>query len=257
MIPLAERVPYYRFGLKEERQLLLLLTLHDLDRGASGRDVLQHLRKNHYLRGKELFLYPTLGRNCVRSGYVHRQNNTYTVSDRGLRRLRDLCELANAMESRIRKLTTTAMIRVQELRQTADPVPFTSFVTVNKTPRAGIPGSKRDHHVYVILLSNDVINGRTATINPQRDPNRPALYVGMTSATPKIRFARHKHGVLHSWEVRDYGLCLVPDLYFHLNPLTEWDAPANEKHLAHRLRKSGFAVLAGHHDYDSKGKILV
>lgn len=161
------------------------------------------------------------------------------------------------MESRIRKLSSIAILRIQNLRQKVDTVPFTSFVTDNTEPRAGIAGSKRTHYVYVILLDNGVINGRMATINPDRDPNKPALYVGMTGYTPEKRFSHHKEGRLPSWEVRDYGLCLVPDLYFHLNPLTEWDAPANEKHLAHRLRKSGFAVLAGHHDYDSKGKILV
>lgn len=58
MIPLAERVPYYRFGLKEERQLLQLLALNDLGNGANGHDLLQYLRENDYLRGRELFLFP-------------------------------------------------------------------------------------------------------------------------------------------------------------------------------------------------------
>ena len=76
------------------------------------------------------------------------------------------------------------------------------------------------------------------------------LYVGMTSKTPKERFAQHKEGLkgkkgqkLHSNLVNKYGLYLRPSLYEHIAPIkTKAEAEAMEEQLALELRKKRYAV---------------
>ena len=43
-------------------------------------------------------------------------------------------------------------------------------------------------------------------INPERDPKKLCVYVGMTGLTPEERFTNHKAGVKCSTFVRRYGL---------------------------------------------------
>ena len=52
------------------------------------------------------------------------------------------------------------------------------------------------HNVYVVLLNPAVGRLRTVrALNPERDPGKPCVYVGMTGLTPEERFANHKAGI--------------------------------------------------------------
>jgi hypothetical protein len=99
------------------------------------------------------------------------------------------------------------------------------------------------HHVYVIELSRDVLrHAKFRRANPNHDPAKPCLYVGMTGLDPETRFARHRYGVKDNPYVRRYGRRLRPDLYDGLNPLPFATAQRMERVLAQELRADGFAV---------------
>ena len=78
--------------------------------------------------------------------------------------------------------------------------------------------------------------------NPNYDPKKPPLYVGMTGLDPETRFERHKYGVKDNSFVRRYGKRLRPDLYDGLNPLPYKEAQRMEWVLARELRNDGWAV---------------
>jgi hypothetical protein len=82
------------------------------------------------------------------------------------------------------------------------------------------------HSVYVVLL---------------RDRTRAqawGLYVGQTSRDPDLRFDQHKAGYKASGPVRRFGVCLLPELTDHLNPLHQWEALDLEAALADALREA-------------------
>jgi hypothetical protein len=99
------------------------------------------------------------------------------------------------------------------------------------------------HSVYVVRLSRKVL-GKTkfARANPERDPDKPCLYVGLTGLTPRERFANHKSGYKASRWVRDYGIELLPEIYSDLNPMPYDQAQRMEEALAEELREQGYAV---------------
>jgi hypothetical protein len=75
------------------------------------------------------------------------------------------------------------------------------------------------HNVYVVLLDPTAAKIRTVrAANPNRDPQKPCVYVGMTGLTPEERFANHKAGIKDASLVKRYGIRLLPELYAHLNP---------------------------------------
>ncbi len=100
------------------------------------------------------------------------------------------------------------------------------------------------HHVYVVELDPAVLrNRRFVRANPDRDPSRPLLYVGMTGTSPEERLAQHKAGVKAGRGiVRRFGLRLRPDLYAHLNPMPFDAACQMERDLAEDLRREGCGV---------------
>ena len=112
--------------------------------------------------------------------------------------------------------------------------------TKNKTKGA----SPKDRNVYVIELDSKILNkGYFLKENPNRDPSKPCVYVGMTSKTPEERFAIHQSEHLHSSpKVREFGIALMPEHYRDINPLTWREAVDKEKELAEDLRSQGFAV---------------
>ena len=65
----------------------------------------------------------------------------------------------------------------------------------------------KDHHnVYVVLLDKAVGKLRKVrAINPDRDPKKPCVYVGMTGLTPEDRFTNHKRGIKASYYPKRYG----------------------------------------------------
>ena len=103
------------------------------------------------------------------------------------------------------------------------------------------------HNVYVVEL--DPVVGRARSIrslNPNRDPGKPCVYVGMTGLSPEERFRKHKAGIKASPWVRDHGIRLLPELFTHLNPMTYEEAVQREQDLAEELRREGYTVTGGH-----------
>jgi hypothetical protein len=106
---------------------------------------------------------------------------------------------------------------------------------------------EQHHNVYVVLLDPAV--GRLRKVraeNPKRNPKKPCVYVGMTGLTPDERFENHKAGIKDAWVVKRYGICLLPELYAHLNPMPFEAAAQMEGDLAEDLRRAGYTVTGGH-----------
>ena len=103
------------------------------------------------------------------------------------------------------------------------------------------------HNVYVILLGDAVAKHPSILrLNPNRDPLKPCVYVGMTGLPVDHRFENHKNGYKSAWVVRKYGMALMPELYEHLNPMPFEAAVQMELELAEDLRAAGYTVTGGH-----------
>ena len=102
------------------------------------------------------------------------------------------------------------------------------------------------HSVYVILLDPAAALHRSVLrLNPDRDPAKPCLYVGMTGLAVEERFRNHKNGLKSAWIVKRYGIRLLPELYEYLNPMPYEAAAQMEKDLAADLRADGYTVTGG------------
>ena len=102
---------------------------------------------------------------------------------------------------------------------------------------------KLHHNVYVIELDPAVLKEkRFAEENPDHDPAKACLYVGMTGRTPTERFKQHRAGVKSSKYPHRHGRELRCELYERHNPMTFEDACAKEVELAKELRSQGHAV---------------
>jgi hypothetical protein len=101
-------------------------------------------------------------------------------------------------------------------------------------------------NIYVIELNEAVWNEHAYRAeNPNRDPAKPCLYVGMSWHTPEERFAQHMAGgVLAARYVHRYrqGARLRGDLFQHFNPMHKRLAALMEVERAHQLRGLGFGV---------------
>jgi hypothetical protein len=103
------------------------------------------------------------------------------------------------------------------------------------------------HSVYVILLDPAVLkHSSILRLNPERDPTKACLYVGMTGLPIADRFENHKAGYKAAWVVRKYGRQLLPEFYEHLNPMPYDAAAQMEIELAEELRAAGYTVTGGH-----------
>lgn len=102
--------------------------------------------------------------------------------------------------------------------------------------RAATCGKPRAHHsVYVILLHDPTRNGRWG------------LYVGQTSRDPDWRFDQHKAGYKASRAVKRFGVCLLPELVDHLNPMNGRESLILEATLAEAFRAAGVPWVEGGH----------
>lgn len=110
------------------------------------------------------------------------------------------------------------------------------------------PADPQHHHnVYVILLEQAAARHRSVIrVNPDRDPAKPCVYVGMTGLPIEHRWENHKHGYKSAWVVEKYGVELLPELYEHLNPMPYEAALQMEMDLAADLRAEGYTVTGGH-----------
>lgn len=108
---------------------------------------------------------------------------------------------------------------------------------------------KTNHHhsVYVVELDAAVRGKRKLQrLNPDSDPEKPCVYVGMTGLTPEERFENHKAGRKASPEVRDFGIQLLPEMSEGLNNMPYEEAVRAEADLAAYLRQNGYFVAGGH-----------
>jgi hypothetical protein len=102
------------------------------------------------------------------------------------------------------------------------------------------------HSVYVIELDPSVASSnRVAKLNPDRDPSKLCLYVGMTGLPVEQRFENHKRGYKDSAQVRRHGIRLRPEFYGGRNPMSPREAARAEKKLANELRAQGYTVIGG------------
>jgi hypothetical protein len=109
-----------------------------------------------------------------------------------------------------------------------------------------IPPPPLHHSVYVIELDPSVASSnRVAKLNPDRDPSKLCLYVGMTGLPVEQRFENHKRGYKDSAQVRRHGIRLRPEFYDGRNPMSQREATRAEKKLAHELRAQGYTVVGG------------
>ena len=100
---------------------------------------------------------------------------------------------------------------------------------------------------YVVLLdpaAGKILSVREA--NPNRNPKKPCVYVGMTGLKPEERIANHKRGIKSASVVKRYGIRLLPELYAHLNPMPFEAAAQMDQDLAEDLRRAGYTVTGGH-----------
>ncbi len=91
------------------------------------------------------------------------------------------------------------------------------------------------NRIYIVLLEGV-------------DKKRPgyALYVGKTIREPEVRFRQHKEGYKASRYVRKYGVRLLPDLYEHLNPMSNAESVELEVSIAEALKRAGIPTYGGH-----------
>ena len=102
---------------------------------------------------------------------------------------------------------------------------------------------KHHHCVYVVLLSKDVLyEPRFKRSNPDYDPAKPCVYVGMTGLDPDVRFDKHKAGIQANRYVQRFGLHLLPEIYAAYNPMSYDAARDMEVELAIDLREGGYGV---------------
>ncbi len=108
------------------------------------------------------------------------------------------------------------------------------------------PVARNHHSVYVIELSRTVwLEPQFLKANPDYDPSKPCLYVGMTGLSPDVRFDKHKAGIQANRFVQAYGLRLRPDLYECYNPMPYRAAAELVVELAICLREAGYGVWQG------------
>ena len=107
--------------------------------------------------------------------------------------------------------------------------------------------AKHHHHLQVVRLKPAAKRlRRVREANPNADPAKPCVYVGMTGLTPEARFANHLRGVKGASVVTRYGVRLLPEWYAHLNPMPFEAAAQMEQDLAGDLRRAGYTVTGGH-----------
>ncbi|MFC1489731.1 ribose-5-phosphate isomerase [Candidatus Latescibacterota bacterium] len=108
-----------------------------------------------------------------------------------------------------------------------------------------------NYNVYVIELDKEFGElNKAKKANPLRNPQKPYVYVGYTSKTPKNRFDQHMSGKpgikgykLSSSVVYKYGIRLMPELYEEYNPISsKVEAKEMEIFLAEKLRIRGYTV---------------
>ena len=127
----------------------------------------------------------------------------------------------------------------QRPRRSARP----SKAAAAEAPPARRPRGRAHYHVYVIELAPAVLDERRfLRSNPDYQPGKPCVYVGMTGLDPDVRFDKHKAGIQANRYVQRYGQRLLPDLYEGFNPMRHSEAAAREVEIGIDLRSNGWGV---------------
>jgi len=139
--------------------------------------------------------------------------------------------------------TDAAPARKRARASAAGPATAESTPAPARPRRAGRAPRSQHYHVYVVELSDSVWNmARFRKANPDYQPGKPFVYVGMTGLDPDLRFDKHKAGIQSSSYVRRFGLRLLPGLYTMYNPMPYEGARDMEVELGIGLREAGYGV---------------
>ena len=232
-----------------EQTMLLLLGLYRLKRAEAISNVVDYIRVHNFWRGTQPDWEKTWQDHCLKRAYVKLREGQYMLTIQGRGWLLDCCTLFWAMRDPFIHLTSGGYHAACGVRRKIRNSPFTNRQVSQKPVRS----QRGAFHVYVILLKAEVVTKYPylLEINPERRTNYPCIYVGYTSSTPENRLNAHKKGRQASQIVRDYGICLVPDLYADLNPIRNYNAAVETEGIfANSLRNQGYTVTAGHHDWE-------
>jgi hypothetical protein len=102
------------------------------------------------------------------------------------------------------------------------------------------------HSVYVVLLDEYVGTlPQMRRRNPERDPSKPCMYVGLTPLRVGRRFDFRGATPKTEWRIHIYGVRLMPELYEDLNPMTPERALQTARKMADDLRAKGFGIANG------------
>jgi len=117
------------------------------------------------------------------------------------------------------------------------------LVAIARTHPGDWAGRRCHHSVYVVLLSAKVRKeARFRARNPEMQPAKPCLYVGLTGLTPEERFENHKGDYKSARFAGAFGRRLAPELYARFNPMPWAVGAAFEPYLADALRRQGHGV---------------
>src|SRR5436853_7925740 len=94
------------------------------------------------------------------------------------------------------------------------------------------------HNVYVVLLSRAALKDRSILQrNPERNPSKPAVYVGMTGLPVDHRFENHKNAYKSARLVRKYGVRLLPQMLRASEPDAVRTCRSNGKGPGRRIQR--------------------
>ena len=133
-----------------------------------------------------------------------------------------------------KKRKSKTLQAVMQLLIAADLPPIEWWESAVQASQSIQRSTKGNHHVYVVLLDGY-----------QRD-SRYGLYVGESRYTPERRYGNHKADKHASRHVLRKGVCLLFDLFKHLNPLTREEAKDIEVKLAEAFKAAGIRTKGGH-----------
>ena len=99
-------------------------------------------------------------------------------------------------------------------------------------------------YLYVVRLDDAVLDVPAfRDANPDYRPGKPCAYVGVTSRDPDERIEQHKQGIKAGRRfVTNYGMHPMRRQFEHLNPVPADEAEEQERALAAKLRRKGYAV---------------
>jgi hypothetical protein len=259
----------------EAIKIFLLISLMDLNGAAKNHELKLNIRRRQYLaQPLRKKMFKIAQQDLIKEQYIAAEDSSssypsLSLNNFGLIGLRRLCKrafstyISSTGQSRMREAILESsewlfdighislqeyieqmnweikrmQLKVAEMQGEEPPY------NILAQARAG--RGEGSFYVYVILLQDDL---RTkAKDRAGRDPDLPCVYVGQTYLEPEIRFQQHQDDYKASRYVRDYGICLLPQLYEEYNPLPgRGTAEEVEKALAQKLRDYGYSVFGGH-----------